>query len=110
MRPWAGRVGLEQAWHPLHSPLPNPPFPYHLYSPGPWGLGLRQGPGPNPTEQSPIDGGHQGWVGGDRARHRVVGVAVGARIIPFQVRRAPGGRRWYPAPHSLGSAPALEHR
>lgn len=84
---------------------PSPPA-----QPGPWGLGLQQGPGTNPTEQSPIDGGHQGWVGGDQTSHWVVEVAMGTRIILFQGWRAAGGRRWHPAPNSLDSGPALEHR
>lgn len=74
----------------LWQPIAQCSFSYHLHSPRPCSLGLQQGPGTNPVEQSSIDSGHWGWVGGQQGSHWVVGVAVGARIILCQPRRAWG--------------------
>ena len=43
MRPWARRVGLEQAWAPSPQPVAQPSLPYHLYNPGPPGPWLATG-------------------------------------------------------------------
>jgi hypothetical protein len=89
-RLWAGRVGLEQAWAPSLQPVAQCTFPCHLHSTGPWGLGLPQGPGTNPTKQSPIDSRPSGLR--RRRPSQPLGGEGSCRspIILFQVRRAYG--------------------
>lgn len=78
--------------HPLHSPLPNASAPTTRTARalGPW---LTTGAGTNPR-QSPTDSELPPGLGGRRpVSHWVVGVALGARIILFQVRSTPGGEK-----------------
>ena len=85
-------AGLEQAWAPSPQPIAQCFRPYHPHSLGPGAFAYHRGLGPTP-EQSPTDSERLPGLGGRRPVCHWVGVALGARIILFQVRSTPAGEK-----------------
>ena len=90
-RLWAGRVGLEQARAPSPQPIAQCFRPHHPHSPGPGALAYHGGLG-STSEQSPINSGHQGWVGGDQSPLGGGG-GPGNPCHPVPSQECPGGEK-----------------